>query len=214
MAVDTACSSSLVAVHLACQSLRARECDLALAGGVNLMLSPRSTVAAVEGLAMCAPMDAARLSTRAPTAIVRGEGCGVVVLKRLSDAHRRRRSDLAVIRGSAVNQDGRSAGLTAPNVLAQQAVIRQALANAGVAPEQSGMIEAHGTGTTLGDPIEVEALTAVLRTGARGGEPCALGVGEDEHRASGGGGGHRGADQSRCSRLQHAAIPPHLHFGR
>jgi acyl transferase domain-containing protein len=172
LAVDTACSSSLVAVHLACQSLRAAECDLALAGGVNLILSPEATIAlsqagmlAPDGL--CKPFDA-----RA-NGYVRGEGCGIVLLKRLSEAERDGDQILASIRGSAVNQDGRSNGLTAPNGPAQQAVIRRALADAGVTPAQLSYLEAHGSGTALGDPIEVRAIAAVLDGSAA--QRCLLG---------------------------------------
>ncbi len=161
MTVDTACSSSLVAVHLACQSLKNGECQTAIAGGVNLMLSPELTqtfslagMMAVDG--RCKTFDADA------DGYVRGEGCGVIILKRLDDAIRDRDNILAVVQGSAINQDGRSNGLTAPNSLAQQEVIKQAIANAGVMPEDIGYIEAHGTGTKLGDPIEVNSLKAVL----------------------------------------------------
>jgi acyl transferase domain-containing protein/SAM-dependent methyltransferase/acyl carrier protein len=161
MVVDTACSGSLVAVHLACQSLRLRDCDMALAGGVNLILSPEINVnfckahmLAVDGF--CKTFDSKA------DGFVRGEGCGIIVLKRLSDARASGDHILALIRGSAVNQDGRSGGLTVPNGNAQQKVIRQALANAGVQPHEIGYVEAHGTGTSLGDPIEAHALAAVL----------------------------------------------------
>ncbi len=161
MAVDTACSSSLVAAHLACQSLRSGELDLALAGGVNLVLTPELTITFSQAR-MLAPDGHCKTFDASANGYVRGEGCGVVVLKRLSDALARRRHILALIRGSAVNQDGRSNGLTAPNGLAQQEVIRRALADAQVLPEQIGYVEAHGTGTPLGDPIEISSLQAVL----------------------------------------------------
>jgi acyl transferase domain-containing protein/surfactin synthase thioesterase subunit/acyl carrier protein len=175
LAVDTACSSSLVAVHLACQSLRAHEATVALAGGVNLMLSPDTTrlTATTQGLSpdgRCKTFDAAA------NGFVRGEGCGLVVLKRLSDAQRDGDRILATIRGSAVNQDGRSTGLTAPNVLSQQAMLRQALASARVDAAEIGYVEAHGTGTSLGDPIELEALRAVLGKVRDDGSTCALGA--------------------------------------
>jgi acyl transferase domain-containing protein len=153
MAVDTACSSSLVTVHLACQSLRGGECDLALAGGVNLILSPDGTVALSQAQ-MLAPDGRCKAFDAAADGYVRSEGCGLVVLKRLSDALRDRDPIVAVIRGSAVNQDGRSNGLTAPNGLAQQDVIRTALSNGGVLPAQVSYVEAHGTGTALGDPMD------------------------------------------------------------
>ncbi|MFO1432708.1 MAG: beta-ketoacyl synthase N-terminal-like domain-containing protein [Candidatus Competibacteraceae bacterium] len=162
--VDTACSSSLVAVHQACQSLRQDECDLALSGGVNLVLTPDLTISFSQAQ-MLAADGRCKTFDAAANGYVRGEGCGVVVLKRLSDARRAGDPILAVIKGSAVNQDGRSNGLTAPNGYAQRAVIRQALECAQVAPAQIGYLEAHGTGTALGDPIEVNALKDVLLEG-------------------------------------------------
>jgi acyl transferase domain-containing protein len=159
VAVDTACSSSLVAVHLACQSLRAGESRMALAGGVNLILVPDITVALSRSHMMASDGRCKAFDARAD-GFVRGEGCGVVVLKRLSDACADGDRVLAVIRGSAVNQDGRSSGITAPNGASQQQVIRRALASARVRPEEVGYVEAHGTGTSLGDPIEAHALAA------------------------------------------------------
>ncbi len=173
-AVDTACSSSLVAVHLACTSLRSGEADFALAGGVNVLLSPEVSIAfshahmlAADG--RCKAFDASA------DGYVRGEGCGVVALKRLADARRDGNRIVAIIRGTAVNQDGRSNGLTAPNGLAQQAVVRAALASAGVRPSEVGFVEAHGTGTPLGDPIEIRALCTVLSEGRGADEVCAIG---------------------------------------
>ncbi len=162
LAIDTACSSSLVAVHLACQSLRAGECNLALAGGVNLILTPEVTVMFSRARLMAVDGRCKTFDARAD-GYVRGEGCGVVVLKRLSEAVRDGDAIVALIRGSAVNQDGRSNGLTAPNLISQQTVQRQALANAGVEPAQVGFIETHGTGTALGDP---EMAGLVARAGA------------------------------------------------
>lgn len=210
MAVDTACSSSLVAVHSACQSLRLGESKLALVGGVNVILSPGWTVTfsqagmmAKDGL--CKSFDAAA------DGYVRGEGCGAVVLKRLSDALKDGDNILAIIRGSAVNQDGRSNGLTAPCGLAQQAVIRQALENAGVTPDQIDYVEAHGSGTPLGDVIEVQSLAAVLEEGRSAERRCALGsvktnVGHLEAAA-----GIAGLIKAVLS-LQHGEIPPHPHL--
>ena len=153
VAVDTACSSSLVAVHLACQSLRTGESELAIAAGVNLLLSPAVTRSFDQAHVMshsggCHAFDIAA------DGMVRGEGCGVVVLKRLSDAVRDGDRVLAVVRGSAVNQDGRSNGLMAPNPVAQKAVLRAACSNAGLLPRDVDFVEAHGTGTLIGDPIE------------------------------------------------------------
>ena len=140
---------------------------LALAGGVNLMLAPDVTVYFSRSRAM-SPDGRCKTFDAAADGYVRGEGCGVVVLKRLSDAQADGDRVLAVIRGSAVNQDGRSNGLTAPNGPAQQAVIRRALAQGGVAPAEVGYVEAHGTGTPLGDPIEVQALGDGAGRGASG----------------------------------------------
>jgi len=209
--VDTACSSSLVAVHLACQSLRNDECSLAIAGGVNLILSPL-TMRIAGGLQALSPEGRCRTFDAGANGFVRGEGCGVVVLKRLADAETQRDTICAVIRGTSVNQDGRSAGITAPNVLAQQALIAQTLARSGISPETVGYIEAHGTGTPLGDPVEIESLRAVLGV-ARGGDDgqCALGsvktnIGHLESAA-----GIAGLLKA-VAILEHEEIPPHLHF--
>ena len=159
--LDTACSGSLVAVHLACQSLRSGESHLALAGGVNVILSPDANINFSKAQ-MLAPDDRCKTFDAAADGYVRSEGCGVVVLKRLSDAVADRDTIIAGIRGSGVNQDGRTSGLTAPNGPSQEAVIRAALRNAGVEPESVQYVEAHGTGTSLGDPIEIQALGAAL----------------------------------------------------
>ncbi len=179
VALDTACSSSLVTTHLAVESLRRRECDLALAGGVNLILSPELSITFSHAHMMAAD-GRCKTFDAAADGYVRGEGCGVLVLKRLGDAERDGDRIVAVIRGSAVNQDGRSNGLTAPNGLAQQAVIREALARAHArARDQVTYVEAHGTGTILGDPIELNSLAAVM------GRPRAQvprRLSQDEHR--------------------------------
>lgn len=160
IAVDTACSSSLVAVHLACQSLREGECELALASGVNALLAPEYSIN-FSRAGMLSPKGLCKTFDDSADGYVRGEGCGVVVLKRLSDAERDGDNILALVRGSATNQDGRSSGLTAPNGNAQRQVISQALSAARLSADQVSYVEAHGTGTSLGDPIELEALQAV-----------------------------------------------------
>src|SRR4030095_15068765 len=152
LSLDTACSSSLVGLHLACLSLRAGGCRMALAGGVNLILGPDITISLSKSRMMAADGRCKAFDARAD-GYVRGEGCGIVVLKRLSDAVAQRDDILAVIRGTGVNQDRRDRGPTAPNVHAQEAVIRKALADACIEPAEVGYVEAHGTGTSLGDPI-------------------------------------------------------------
>lgn len=173
LALDTACSSSLVAVHQACQALGTGECDSAIAGGVNLVLSAEFGDIFAQAQ-MLSPDGRCKTFDAGANGYVRGEGVGAVVLKRLSDAQRDGDRIHAVIRGSAVNQDGRSNGLTAPNGLAQREVIRAALARAGVPAASIGYVETHGTGTPLGDPIEVAALKETY--GLAGSSPCRLGA--------------------------------------
>jgi myxalamid-type polyketide synthase MxaE and MxaD len=175
VALDTACSSSLVTVHLACQSLRSGESDLALAGGVNLLLSP-ATMALAAAMQALSPDGRCKTFDARANGFVRGEGCGLLALKRLSDAQRDGDPILAQIRGSAVNQDGRSTGLTTPIVLAQEALLRQALESARLTPDDIGYVEMHGTGTPLGDPIEADALERVFGRSRADGSPCALGA--------------------------------------
>jgi acyl transferase domain-containing protein/acyl-CoA synthetase (AMP-forming)/AMP-acid ligase II/acyl carrier protein len=208
VAVDTACSSSLVAVHLAVQSLRSGECDLALAGGVNLILAPEPTITFSKA-GMMAADGRCKVFDAAADGFVRGEGCGVVVLKRLADAQAAGDNVLAVVRGSAVNQDGATMGLTAPNPDAQLEVVRAALADGGVPPWQVTYVEAHGTGTRLGDPIEVRALTEALGEDRPG--PLLVGsvktnVGHLEAAA-----GVAGLIKVILA-LRHGEIPPHLHL--
>src|SRR5262245_16630171 len=163
LVLDSACSSSLVAIHLACQSLRTREADLMVAGGVNVILSPDGTLMVCK-MRMVSREGRCKTFDAAADGFVRGEGCGVVLLKRLDDALRDQDPIVALIRASAVNQDGASSGLTVPNGLAQQALMREALARAGLTADDVGYVECHGTGTPLGDPIEVGALGEVLAT--------------------------------------------------
>ncbi|WP_394834887.1 SDR family NAD(P)-dependent oxidoreductase [Pendulispora rubella] len=174
MAVDTACSSSLVSVHLACQSLRAGECTTALAGGVMLLLSPLSFVM-LSRLRALSPDGRCKTFDAAANGIARGEGCGMVVLKRLSDARRDGDRVLATLLGGGVQHDGASSSFTVPNGRAQQAVMREALTAARLAPADVGYVEAHGTGTILGDPIEVDALAAVYGEGRDAATPLAVG---------------------------------------
>ena len=174
LAVDTACSSSLVAVHLACQSLRSDDCRAAVVGGVNLILACDATRGLAEAGVLSADGRCHTFDAQA-AGMGRGEGCGVVLLKRLADAERDGDRVLAVIRGSAVNQDGACGGLTVPNGPAQEAVIRRALADAGLAPDAIDHIEAHGTGTPLGDPIEMAALARVFNPGRAAGRPLRVG---------------------------------------
>ena len=212
MAVDTSCSSSLVAIHLACQSLRSGECELALAGGVNMMLAPETSIFLSKARAL-APDGRCKTFDAAADGYARGEGCGVVVLKRLSDALADGDRVLALIRGSAVNHDGHSNGLTAPNGPSQEAVIRDALTRAGVGPGEVGYVEAHGTGTALGDPIEVQSLAAVLGVGRSADRPFALGsiktnIGHLEAAA-----GVAGLLKVVLG-LQRGMIPPHLNLNQ
>lgn len=210
LTLDTACSSSLVTVHLACQSLRRRETDLALAGGVNLVLSPEMSLALTKAH-MMAPDGRCKAFDAAANGYVRGEGCGLVVLKRLGDALADGDRVLALIRGAAVNHDGRSNGLSAPYGPAQEAVIRAALADAGVAPADISYIEAHGTGTKLGDPIEIDALRTVLGVGRSADRPLVVGsvktnIGHLESAA-----GIAGLIKLVLM-LGHKRIPAHLHL--
>lgn len=161
LAVDTACSSSLVALHLGIQSLQRKESDQALVGGVNVICSPTTNILTCK-LKALSPQGHSRAFDAAADGYLRGEGCGVIALKRLTDAERDGDPILGIIRGSAVGHNGFSSGLTAPNPRAQEAVIRQALQRAGIEPAQVDYLEAHGTGTELGDPLEVQAAAAAL----------------------------------------------------
>ena len=210
VSLDTACSSSLVAIHLACQSLRLDECRMALAGGVNLILSPENGISFAKSR-MLAPDGRCKAFDARADGFVDGEGCGVVVLKRLSQTVADGDRVLALILGTAINQDGASSGLTAPNGPAQEALIREALARARVTPAHIGYVEAHGTGTSLGDPIELQALGAVLGEGRPAERPVLIGsvktnIGHLEAAA-----GVAGLIKVVLA-LQHGEIPAQLHF--
>ena len=211
MAVDTACSSSLVAVHHAVRSLASGECDTALAAGVNALLSPAVTLAfqragALASDGRCKAFDAAA------NGMVRAEGCGVLVLRRLADAERTGDRVLAVIRGTAVNSDGRSNGLLAPNAEAQRALLAHVYADNGpVAPTELDYVEAHGTGTALGDPVEAGALGAILGAGRAPDQPLLIGsvktnLGHLEAAA-----GIVGLAKTVLA-LHHGTVPKQLHF--
>jgi len=208
--VDTACSSSLVSMHLAVQSLRRQECRLALAGGVNLILTPNATIA-LSKAGMMAADGFCKAFDASADGFVRGEGCGILVLKRLKDALSDGDNIVATIAGTAINQDGRSNGLTAPNGPAQEDVIRLALADGGISPEEIDYIEAHGTGTSLGDPIEMRALGAVFSEQRNKENPLIVGavktnIGHLESAA-----GVAGLIKLILA-VQKGEIPPTLHF--
>jgi 3-oxoacyl-(acyl-carrier-protein) synthase/SAM-dependent methyltransferase len=208
LAVDTACSSSLVAIHLACQSLRAGESRAALAGGVNLILSPESSIAACKAQ-MLSPDARCKTFDAEANGFGRGEGCGMIVLKRLSDALADGDIPHALIRGSAVNQDGASSGFTVPNGTAQRKLIAQALSAARLQPNQVSYLETHGTGTALGDPIEYRA--AVTSYSINRSRPLILGavkanIGHLESAA-----GVAGLIKAVLV-LEHRAVPAQLHF--
>ncbi|PQO31703.1 type I polyketide synthase [Blastopirellula marina] len=210
IAVDTACSSSLVAAHLACQGLQSGETDLAVAAGVNMILTPEGTITFCQAR-MMAPDGRCKTFDAKADGYVRGEGCGAVILKRLRDAERDGDRVLAVIQGTAVNQDGLTNGLTAPNGPSQQEVLRAALADAGLPPQAVELIEAHGTGTSLGDPIEVRSLKTVLGMDREESKPLRLGsvktnIGHLESAA-----GVAGLLKLVLS-LAKGQIPPHLNF--
>ena len=212
LAVDTACSSSLVAVHLACQSLRLKECALAIAGGVSLMVDPELGMS-LSKAHMLSPDGRCKTFDAGADGFGRGEGCGVVVLKPLDQAERDGDFIWAVIAGSAVNQDGRSNGLTAPNGRSQEKLVRTALQAAQISPGEVGYVEAHGTGTPLGDPVEAGALAAVFGAGRDSETPLVIGsvksnIGHLEVAA-----GIAGFIKAVLC-IHHRQLVPNLHFAR
>jgi amino acid adenylation domain-containing protein len=210
LALDTACSSSLVSIALAVQALRDRHADAALAGGVNLMLFSELT-RALGAAGALAPDGRCRTFDAAASGYGRAEGAGIVMLKRLRDAVADGDRIHAVIRGSAINHDGRSSGVTVPNPAAQQALIRAALDDAALGPERVDFVEAQGTGSSLGDPLELRALEAVFGDGRPAGRPLLVGTGKTVI-------GHCEAAAGVASllkvvlSLRHESIPAHLHF--
>jgi microcystin synthetase protein McyD len=209
MTVDTACSSSLVAVHLACNALRNGECDIAVAGGVNVILTP--IISLIESRAqMLAPDGRCKTFDASANGIVRGEGCGIIVLKRLSQAVKNSDRILARVYGTAVNHDGPSSGLTVPNGDAQEKLLHQALKAARLKPEQIDFIEAHGTGTAIGDPIELESMAAVFGNRPQN-RPLIIGSVKTNLGHLEGAAGIAGLIKTVLA-LQHHKIPPHLHF--
>ena len=210
IAVDTACSSSLVAIHLACRSIASGECDQAIAAGVNVLLSPALTNTFRQA-GMLSPVGRCKAFDADADGYVRGEGCGVLLLKRLSDAVDSGDTILGVVSGSAISQDGRSNGLTAPSGEAQRRVVKEAIRLANLQASDISYVEAHGTGTSLGDPIEVNALSQALSDPGPEASPCWLGsvktnIGHLEAAA-----GIAGVIKTLLA-FQHRQIPPHLNF--
>ena len=210
LSLDTACSASLVTIHLACQSLRTRECDMALAAGVNAIVGPKTSIL-LSKKQVLAPDGRCKAFDAGADGFVRGEGCGMVLLKRLADAQADGDRILAVIRGTAVTQDGRDSAPGVPNGPAQERAIRNALLDGGVRPHEVAFVEAHGTGTAVGDPIEVDAIGAAYSEGRPASDPLLIGsvktnIGHLE-TASG-----IASFMKAVLALEHEAIPPNLHF--
>ncbi len=209
--LDTACSSSLVAVHLACQSLLAGDCDMALAGGVSILMTDGRLHSFLDDAGMLSPTGRCHTFDAAADGFVPGEGVGVVVLKRLDAALADGDAVLGVIKASGINQDGRSSGITAPNGPAQTALELAVYARAGVSPDAIGLVEAHGTGTQLGDPIEVQALSEAFRRATDRVGFCALGSVKTNIGHTLTAAGVAGLIKALLA-LRHGTIPPSLNF--
>jgi 1-acyl-sn-glycerol-3-phosphate acyltransferase len=210
MIVDTACSSSLTALHLACQSLRSDECDVAIVGGVQMLVTPEPTIGFCKA-SMLSPDGRCRAFDARANGYVRSEGGGVVVLRPLAAAVANADPIYAVVLATAINQDGHTTGMTVPSGRAQEAMLRTALAHAGLTPADVHYIEAHGTGTAVGDPIEAAAMGAVLSEGLPPGRSCAIGsvktnIGHLEAAS-----GMAGLIKTALA-IRHRAVPPSLHF--
>ncbi len=208
--IDTACSSSLVAVHQACQSLRLGECDHAFAGGINLILQPTTNIM-LSRAGMLAADGKCKTFDESADGYVRSEGCGVVVLKRLINALEDNDNIIAIISGTAINQDGRSHSLSSPNGLAQEAVIRQALANSKHAAEEISYVESHGTGTKLGDPIEIKAIYKTYIESCNRKVPLVIGALKSNMGHAEAAAGIAGLIKAALS-VKLANIPPNIHF--
>ncbi|WP_246398793.1 sulfolipid-1 biosynthesis phthioceranic/hydroxyphthioceranic acid synthase [Mycobacterium vicinigordonae] len=204
--IDTACSSGLFAVHQACRSLQSGECDMTFAGGVNVMLEPRRSASASAGGMLSATGHCHAFDAKAD-GFVSGEGCAVVLLKRLSDAQRDGDRILGVIRSTAANQDGHTVNIAMPSGDAQAALYRQALQAAGVEPASIGMVEAHGTGTPVGDPIEYTSLSEVYAVGNK----CAVGASKTNFGHTQAAAGTLGLMKAVLA-VQHGVVPKNLHF--
>jgi len=210
VSIDTACSSSLVATHLAVQSLRNRECDLAIAGAANVIIDPEFTIY-FSTLNALSPDSRCKSFSNDANGFIRSEGCGILILKRLSDAQRDGDNILAVVKGSAVNQDGRSNGFTAPNAKAQEKLLRTALQDARLTPDRVAFIEAHGTGTKIGDPIEMEAIAEVFAAAKSKEHPLLVGSAKTNIGHTEGVAGMAGMMKAILA-IQKGIIPKNLHF--
>ena len=210
LTLDTACSSSLVAVHLACQNLAQKSCSLAIIGGVNAMLIPETTIAMSKGRFLN-PEGKCRSFDASAQGYVRGEGGGIVLLKRLSDALRDKDQIYALIRGTGINHDGYTQGIALPNPEAQKSLIQKILAESGIKPWQIHYTEAHGTGTLVGDPIEAKALDEVLNVPGKRLHPCYLGAVKTNLGHLEAAAGVAGLIKTALC-LKHKKIPPNLHF--